>query len=157
MNTTLLMSTTITFQKSENFTLSLTVPDAGLAPRQPGRVRVTTDDELKRFAEIVELGVAGLPTADSTPSELDELASALVNLLTSAAKAVGRPTRKGARSCSLVDRRMRRCRGCISCNQKTLPSWLQRGSPNRQTRLPSRSPPSQKALLAESHRHLLRQ
>ncbi|RKK77822.1 hypothetical protein BFJ68_g17943 [Fusarium oxysporum] len=65
---------------------------------QPGRVRVITDDELKRFAEIVELGAAGLPTADSTPSELDELASALVNLLTSAAKAAGRPTRKGART-----------------------------------------------------------
>ncbi|KNB15715.1 hypothetical protein FOXG_14138 [Fusarium oxysporum f. sp. lycopersici 4287] len=82
---------------SDHFTLSLTLPDAGLAPMQPGRVRVTTDDELKRFAEIVELGAAGLPTADSTPSELDELASALVNLLTSAAKAAGRPTRKGAR------------------------------------------------------------
>ncbi|KAH7471205.1 hypothetical protein FOMA001_g13579 [Fusarium oxysporum f. sp. matthiolae] len=36
------------------------------------RVRVTTDDELKRFAEVVELGAAGLPTADKTPSELDE-------------------------------------------------------------------------------------
>ncbi|KAG7404171.1 hypothetical protein Forpe1208_v015675 [Fusarium oxysporum f. sp. rapae] len=83
---------------SDHFTLSLTLPDAGLAPMQPGRVRVTTDDELKRFAEIVELGAAGLPTADSTPSELDELASALVNLLTSAAKATGRPTRKGART-----------------------------------------------------------
>ncbi|TVY75336.1 putative RNA-directed DNA polymerase from transposon X-element [Fusarium oxysporum f. sp. cubense] len=83
---------------SDHFTLSLTLPDAGLAPMQPGRVRVTTDNELKRFAEIVELGAAGLPTADSTPSELDELASALVNLLTSAAKAAGRPTRKGART-----------------------------------------------------------
>ncbi|KAL9563791.1 hypothetical protein ACKAV7_012033 [Fusarium commune] len=83
---------------SDYFTLSLTLPDAGLALMQPGRVRVITDDELKRFAEIVELGAAGLPTADLTPSELDELASALVNLLTSAAKAAGRPTRKGART-----------------------------------------------------------
>ncbi|RKK27491.1 hypothetical protein BFJ68_g16530 [Fusarium oxysporum] len=83
---------------SDHFTLSLTLPDAELAPMQPGRVRVTTDDKLERFAEIVELGAAGLPTADSTPSELDELASALVNLLTSAAKAAGRPTRKGART-----------------------------------------------------------
>jgi endonuclease/exonuclease/phosphatase family metal-dependent hydrolase len=32
---------------SDHFTLSLTLPDAGLAPMQPGRVRVTTDDELK--------------------------------------------------------------------------------------------------------------
>jgi hypothetical protein len=83
---------------SDHFTLSLTLPYAGPAPMQPGRIRVTTDDELKRFAEIVELGAAGLPTADSIPSELDELASALVGLLTSAAKAAGRPTRKGART-----------------------------------------------------------
>ena len=62
---------------------------------QPGRIRATTDDELKRFVGIIELGVAGLPTAGSTPSELDELASALVSLLESAAKAAGRPTRKG--------------------------------------------------------------
>ncbi|SPJ88919.1 uncharacterized protein FTOL_12814 [Fusarium torulosum] len=83
---------------SGHFTPSLTLPYAGPAPMQPGRIRVTTDDELKRFAEIVELGAAGLPIADSTPSELDELASALVGLLTSAARAAGRPTRKGARN-----------------------------------------------------------
>jgi hypothetical protein len=83
---------------SDHFTLSLTLPDARPAPMQPGRIRVTTDDELKRFVRIIELGVAGLPTAGSTPSELDELASALVRLLESAAKAAGRPTRKGART-----------------------------------------------------------
>ncbi|KAM5357085.1 hypothetical protein ACJZ2D_016631 [Fusarium nematophilum] len=44
-----------------------------------------------------ETSVIGISTA-STPSELDELASALVNLLTPAAKAAGRPTRKGART-----------------------------------------------------------
>ncbi|KAJ3455638.1 hypothetical protein MRS44_017120 [Fusarium solani] len=74
---------------SDHFTLSLTLPDARPAPMQPGRIYVTIDDELKRFAEIVELGVARLPIADSTPSELNELASALVSLLTSAAKAAG--------------------------------------------------------------------
>lgn len=82
---------------SDHFTLSLTLPDVRPAPNQPGRIRVTTEDELKRFAELVELGAAGLPTADSTASELDELATAIVNLLTSAAKAAGRPTRKGGR------------------------------------------------------------
>ncbi|KAF5710056.1 reverse transcriptase [Fusarium globosum] len=83
---------------SNHFTLSLTLPDAGLAPMQPGRVQVTTDNKLKRFAKIVELGAAGLPIANSTPSELDELASTLMNLLTSAAKAAGRPTQKGTRT-----------------------------------------------------------
>jgi hypothetical protein len=51
---------------------------------------VTTEDELKQFAELVELGAAGIPTADSTAHELDELATAIVNHLTSAAKAAGR-------------------------------------------------------------------
>ncbi|ENH63570.1 hypothetical protein FOC1_g10000033 [Fusarium oxysporum f. sp. cubense race 1] len=64
---------------------------------QPSKIRVTTEDELKRFVEIVELGATEIPLADSTPVELDELASSLVSLLTSAAKASGRPARKGGR------------------------------------------------------------
>ncbi|KAF4447599.1 reverse transcriptase, partial [Fusarium austroafricanum] len=67
------------------------------APMQPGKIRVTTEDELKRFAEIVELGATGIPLTDSTSEELDELASALVNLLTTVVKAAGRPARKGGR------------------------------------------------------------
>jgi hypothetical protein len=59
---------------------------------------VIIDDELKRFVEIVELEAVDIPVIDTTPSELDELASALVSLLESAAKAAGRPTRKGART-----------------------------------------------------------
>ncbi|KAG7408326.1 putative RNA-directed DNA polymerase from transposon X-element [Fusarium oxysporum f. sp. rapae] len=82
---------------SDHFTLSLTLPDTKPAPMQPGKIRVTTEDELKRFAEIVELGATGIPLTDSTSEELDELASALVNLLTSAAKAAGPPARKGGR------------------------------------------------------------
>ncbi|KAG7408198.1 hypothetical protein Forpe1208_v012415 [Fusarium oxysporum f. sp. rapae] len=83
---------------SDHFTLSLTFPDIKLAPSQPGKIRVTTEDELKRFVEIVELGAAEIPRADSTPEELDELASSLASLLTPAAKAAGRPARKGGRS-----------------------------------------------------------
>ncbi|KAJ3455198.1 hypothetical protein MRS44_013798 [Fusarium solani] len=83
---------------SDHFTLSLTLPDVRPAPTQPGKVRVTTDDELKRFVEIVELGATRIPLANSTPADLDELASALVNLLMSAAKAAGRPSRKSTRS-----------------------------------------------------------
>ncbi|KAJ3455314.1 hypothetical protein MRS44_013914 [Fusarium solani] len=83
---------------SDHFTLKLTLPDIKPVPMQLGRIRVTTDDELKRFVEIVELGAAQIPLADSSPSELDELASRLVNLLTSAARAAGRPSRKGART-----------------------------------------------------------
>ncbi|KAL9561813.1 hypothetical protein ACKAV7_014075 [Fusarium commune] len=82
---------------SDHFTLSLTFPDVRSTPVQPGKIRVTTEDELKRFVEIVELGATGIPLTDSTPEELDELASSLVGLLTSAAKASGRPARKGGR------------------------------------------------------------
>jgi hypothetical protein len=53
---------------------------------------VTTEDELKRFVEIVEFGAIEVPQADSTPAELDELALALVNLLISAVKAASRST-----------------------------------------------------------------
>ncbi|KAL9563922.1 hypothetical protein ACKAV7_011957 [Fusarium commune] len=78
------------------FRRSLTLPNVEPAPTQPGKIRVTTDDELKRFVEIVELGSTAIPVAASSPLELDKLASTLVSLLQSAAKAAGRPTRKGA-------------------------------------------------------------
>ncbi|KAF4460560.1 reverse transcriptase [Fusarium albosuccineum] len=83
---------------SDHFTLSLTLPNVRPAPTQPGKIRVTTDDELKRFVDIVELEATRIPLANSTPMDLDELASGLVNLLASAAKAAGRPSRKSMRS-----------------------------------------------------------
>ncbi|KAG7423501.1 hypothetical protein Forpi1262_v015424 [Fusarium oxysporum f. sp. raphani] len=83
---------------SDHFTLSLTLPNVEPAPTQPGKIRVTTDDELKRFVEIVELGSTAIPVAASSPLELDKLASTLMSLLQSAAKAAGRPARKGARN-----------------------------------------------------------
>ncbi|KAG7408661.1 hypothetical protein Forpe1208_v012330 [Fusarium oxysporum f. sp. rapae] len=83
---------------SDHFTLSLTLPNVEPAPTHPGKIRVTTDDELKRFVEIVELGSTAIPVAASSPLELDKLASTLASLLQSAAKAAGRPARKGARN-----------------------------------------------------------
>ncbi|KAG4266691.1 hypothetical protein FPRO04_13211 [Fusarium proliferatum] len=58
---------------SDHFTLSLTLPDINPAPIQPGKIQVTTEDELKRFVEIVELGATDIPLADSTPVELNNL------------------------------------------------------------------------------------
>jgi hypothetical protein len=80
---------------SDYFTLSLTLPDVKPAPNQLGRIRVITKDELKWFAKLIKLGAARLPTADLTTPELDELTTAIMNLLTSAAKTASRPTRKG--------------------------------------------------------------
>jgi hypothetical protein len=70
---------------------------------QPGQIRVTTDDELKRFAEIVELGAARLPTADSTPAELDELALAPVGLLNLGSEGSWPTYMEGGTYYSLVD------------------------------------------------------
>ncbi|EXU95295.1 exonuclease-endonuclease-phosphatase family protein [Metarhizium robertsii] len=70
-----------------------------LAPTgTPGKVRVTSEEELQRFKELVEAGVCSLPAAATTASELETLAESLVNLLHSSAKAAGRPVRKGTRS-----------------------------------------------------------
>lgn len=90
---------------SDHFTLNLTLPHIKPVPIQPGKDRLTTEDELKRFIEIVELGSIGIPTAVLTTLELDELAFALVHLLQLAIKAAGRPTDTERRTQrSMVDR-----------------------------------------------------
>ncbi|KAG7410349.1 hypothetical protein Forpi1262_v017572 [Fusarium oxysporum f. sp. raphani] len=83
---------------SDHFTLSLTLLDIRPAPLQLNKIRVTTEEELKRFVEIVGLGATEIPLTNSTPTELDELASSLVSLLTSAAKAAGRPAQRSGGS-----------------------------------------------------------
>ena len=83
---------------SDHFTLSLTFQNLSPVLERPGKARLTTDEEIERFRELVEAGVAGMPTAASTLQELDVLAEALVDLLQSAAKAAGRAVRKGTRS-----------------------------------------------------------
>ncbi|KAF5137916.1 putative RNA-directed DNA polymerase from transposon X-element [Metarhizium anisopliae] len=84
---------------SDHFTLSLILPDVSLnLPQVPGKVRVTTEEELERFKELVAAGAYRVPTDVATASQLDTLATALVDLLQSAARAAGRPVRKGTRS-----------------------------------------------------------
>ncbi|OAA37039.1 hypothetical protein NOR_07315 [Metarhizium rileyi] len=84
---------------SNHFTLCLTLPDITLTfPQVPGKVRVTTEDELRRFRELVPTGIWRIPQGNATALELDNLAAALVDLLQSAATAAGRPVRKGTRS-----------------------------------------------------------
>ncbi|KAF3056882.1 Endonuclease/exonuclease/phosphatase, partial [Daldinia childiae] len=84
---------------SDHFTLSVILPDVSLnLPQVPGKVRVTTEEELKRFKELVAAGTCRIPMDTATASQLDTLAAALVDLLQSAARAAGRPVRKGTRS-----------------------------------------------------------
>ncbi|KJZ69456.1 hypothetical protein HIM_11161 [Hirsutella minnesotensis 3608] len=79
---------------SDHFTLSITLPGQVLAPLPIGKIRLNSDEDLKRFVELVETGVAFIPVTTASPSELDSFASALVNLLGCAARAAGRPVRK---------------------------------------------------------------
>ena len=84
---------------SDHFTLSLILPNVDLTlPQAPGKVRVTTEEELERFKELVIAGAGRIPPDTATPAQLDTLATALVDLLQTAAKAAGRPVRKGTRS-----------------------------------------------------------
>ncbi|KJZ70298.1 hypothetical protein HIM_10305 [Hirsutella minnesotensis 3608] len=64
------------------------------APLPTSGARLNSDEQLKRFVELVEVGAAFIPTSATFPSELDNFASALVNLLDCAARAAGRPVRK---------------------------------------------------------------
>ncbi|KAM4064243.1 lipase, class 3 [Hirsutella rhossiliensis] len=75
---------------SDHFTLSVTLADLAPASVPLGKVRLTSDDELARFAEMVDSGATAIPAAASSPKT----------------KAAGRPVRKGAQR-ALVDRRMR--------------------------------------------------
>ncbi|KAM4062486.1 endonuclease-reverse transcriptase domain-containing protein [Hirsutella rhossiliensis] len=79
---------------SDHFTLSITLPGQVLAPLPIGKIHLNSDEELKRFIELVEAGAAFIPITTASPSELDSFASALVNLLGCAARAAGRPARK---------------------------------------------------------------
>ncbi|XP_044715181.1 endonuclease-reverse transcriptase domain-containing protein [Hirsutella rhossiliensis] len=97
---------------SDHFTLSVTLADLAPASVPLGKVRLTSDDELARFAEMVDSGATAIPAAASSPQELDSLALALVELLQLAAKAAGRPSARGTQR-ALVDRRMRPRRGGI--------------------------------------------
>ncbi|CZR49840.1 uncharacterized protein FPRO_16048 [Fusarium proliferatum ET1] len=65
---------------SDHLTLSVTLPDIKPAPIQPGKIRLTTEDELKRFAEIVELGAINITLTDSTPAELGNLTKVAAQL-----------------------------------------------------------------------------
>ncbi|XP_044715189.1 endonuclease-reverse transcriptase domain-containing protein [Hirsutella rhossiliensis] len=56
---------------SDHFTLSVTLADLAPASVPLGKVRLTSDDELARFAEMVDSGATAIPAAASSPQELD--------------------------------------------------------------------------------------
>jgi hypothetical protein len=77
---------------SDHFTLSIILPEFQRIAARPGRVRVCSDEEVKRFVKIVEAAISGVPV---TPGQFDSLASNVVNI---AVNAAGHPGHKGTRS-----------------------------------------------------------
>ncbi|KAM4060991.1 acid phosphatase domain-containing protein [Hirsutella rhossiliensis] len=55
---------------SDHFTLSVTLADLAPASVPLGKVRLTSDDELARFAEMVDSGATAIPAAASSPKSL---------------------------------------------------------------------------------------
>lgn len=83
---------------SDHFTLSLAIPSTNRGNSRPrGKIRATTDDEIKRFPEIIEIEAATIPMRTNTSEELDQLAQALVLALQSAVKQAGHKARKKGR------------------------------------------------------------
>ncbi|KID83792.1 reverse transcriptase [Metarhizium guizhouense ARSEF 977] len=84
---------------SDHFTLSLILPDVSLSlPQVPGKVRVTTEERAETLQGARCRRSLSNTKNTATASQLDTLAAALVDLLQSAARAAGRPVRKGTRS-----------------------------------------------------------
>jgi ribonuclease HI len=85
---------------SDHFTISITLPALSPAVSKPQKFRLTTEEEIKRFTELVEVGAKALPSGIGSTAELDALAASLIHTLQTAARAAGRPVRKCARSAS---------------------------------------------------------
>jgi ribonuclease HI len=83
---------------SDHFTLSVLLPELRLVSAHTDRVRLSSDEEVKRFVEIVEATVTNVPINISTHEQLDTLAYNLVTTLQKAVKAAGRPAYKRGKS-----------------------------------------------------------
>ncbi|KAM4067567.1 reverse transcriptase (RNA-dependent DNA polymerase) [Hirsutella rhossiliensis] len=68
-----------------------------IPPRTIARPRVSSEEEMKRFEELVRAGATALPRLAVEPRGLERLAEALSRLLQEAADAAGRRPRKNAR------------------------------------------------------------
>ena len=82
---------------SDHFTLSISLPALKPATLPPGKILLASDEELKRFTELVVSGATIIPQAATTAADLDRLADAIIDLIQSAARAVGRRTQRRPR------------------------------------------------------------
>ncbi|KAM4055483.1 endonuclease-reverse transcriptase domain-containing protein [Hirsutella rhossiliensis] len=82
---------------SDHFTLSISLPALTPATVPQGKILLASDEELKRYAELVEAGLATIPAAASATEDLDTLANAIIDLIQTAARAAGRRSQRQPR------------------------------------------------------------
>ncbi|OAQ65636.1 endonuclease/reverse transcriptase [Purpureocillium lilacinum] len=82
---------------SDHFTLSISLPALKPATLPPGKILLASDEELKRFTELVVSGATIIPQAATTVADLDRLADAIIDLIQSAARAAGRRSQRRPR------------------------------------------------------------
>ncbi|KAK4076871.1 transcriptional regulator family: HMG [Purpureocillium lilacinum] len=82
---------------SDHFTLSISLPALKPATLPPGKILLASDEELKRFTELVVSGATIIPQAATTAADLDRLADAIIDLIQSAARAAGRRSQRRPR------------------------------------------------------------
>ncbi|PWI64416.1 hypothetical protein PCL_10484 [Purpureocillium lilacinum] len=82
---------------SDHFTLSISLPALKPATLPPGKTLLASDEELKRFTELVVSGATIIPQAATTAADLDRLADAIIDLIQTAARATGRRSQRRPR------------------------------------------------------------
>ncbi|PWI64236.1 hypothetical protein PCL_11356 [Purpureocillium lilacinum] len=83
---------------SDHFTLSISLPALNPATLPPGKILLASDEELKRFTELVVSGPRSFPRQlTTTAADLDQLADAIIDLIQSAARAAGRRSQRRPR------------------------------------------------------------
>ncbi|OAQ57666.1 endonuclease/reverse transcriptase [Purpureocillium lilacinum] len=82
---------------SDHFTLSISLPALKPATLPPGKILLASDEEVKRFTELVVSGATIIPQAATTVVDLDRLADAIIDLIQSAARAAGRRSQRRPR------------------------------------------------------------
>ncbi|KJZ70475.1 hypothetical protein HIM_10147 [Hirsutella minnesotensis 3608] len=139
---------------SDHFTRSITLPSQDLAPLPLCKIHLDSDEELKRFVGLVEAGAAFIPAKNTSPSELDNFASALVNLLGGAARAAGRPARKTTHGARWWNEECAKAAANYRAWRRVYPLGFDRESAASQAGASQCSAPSKTFLLARLDRQL---
>ncbi|KAM3454106.1 hypothetical protein NHJ6243_008968 [Beauveria neobassiana] len=78
---------------SLHYTIGIEIPNREPAQTTPGKVRVTTPDEIKAFGDHVGKAVKSLPTDIDSEAQIEDMARRLQEILQNSARACGRVSR----------------------------------------------------------------